>query len=73
MPSRATAFISRLLRRAGSDPHRSVRGPVWDLLGAGRETFTALGGGEHWLRQERALFYGGYDVSDVNDEADPAS
>ena len=70
MLSTATAFICRLLRRAESVRRRSTRGPVWDLRGAGRETFAAFGGGERWLRQERASFYGG---SDATNETDPPS
>lgn len=68
MMSTTTAFTYRLLQRAESGRRGSTRSAVWDLLGAGRDTFAALGGGERWLREERESFYGG---GNVNDEADP--
>ena len=58
MMNTVTAFIYRLLRRPESGQRESTRSAVWDLLGAGRETFAALGGGERWLRRERESFYG---------------
>lgn len=67
MMSTTTAFTYRLLRTE-SGQRGSTRSAVWDLLGAGRETFAALGGGERWLREERESFYGG---GNVHDEADP--
>ena len=66
--STTTAFTYRLLGSAESGQHGSTRGAVWDLLGAGRDTFAALGGGERWLREERESFYGS---GDVDDEAAP--
>ncbi len=68
MMSTTTTFTYRLLQRAESGRPGSTRGAVWDLLGAGRDTFAALGGGERWLREERESFYLG---EDVNDEVDP--
>ena len=53
--STTTTFTFRIPpRSAASD--RAPRNAVRDLLGAGKATFAALGGGEHWLRRERAAF-----------------
>ena len=68
MMSTTTAFTYRLLGRPDSGQGGSTRSAVWDLRGAGRETFAALGGGERWLREERESFYGG---GNADDEADP--
>ena len=53
--STTTAFTYRLPR--SSTAGGAGRSAVWDLLGAGEETFAALGGGEHWLRRERQSFF----------------
>ncbi len=66
--STTTAFTYRLLARAESGRHQASRSAVWNLLGAGRKAFAALGGGERWLREERKSFYAG---GTINDEADP--
>ncbi len=68
MMSTTTAFTYRLRRRSESGDRRPARNAVWDLLGAGRETFAALGGGERWLREERQSFYAG---GNGDDEVDP--
>lgn len=53
--STTTAFTYRLPR--SSTPGGTGSSAIWDLLGAGEETFAALGGGEHWLRREREAFF----------------
>ena len=52
--STTTTFTYRFLPRPVS--YEQKRNAVWELLGAGSETLEALGGGEHWLREERASF-----------------
>lgn len=54
--STTTAFTFRILRpsAAGNQPARSA---LWDLRGAGKATFAALGGGEQWLLREREAFH----------------
>ena len=49
-------MLWNLLLRPRADGHEQPRNAVWDLLGAGVETFAALGGGERWLMQERGSF-----------------
>ena len=56
--STTTSFTYRILRRSTKPDDRRPRNAVRDLLGAGKETFAALGGGENWLRREREEFYG---------------
>ena len=54
--STTTRFTYRLLESSATDP-RPGRNAVWNLLGAGKSTFAALGGGERWLKQEREAFH----------------
>lgn len=55
--STTTTFTFRLLDRPEAAGGRPARNAIWSLLGAGAESFAALGGGENWLRRERASFY----------------
>ena len=69
--STTMAFTYRLPRDpATGGPGRNA---VWDLLGAGKATFAALGGGERWLQQERKAFYesdGGAGAADRQGDSD---
>ena len=56
--STTTSFTYRLLEAAPLRHQRPARNAIWGLLGAGKETFAAVGGGECWLRRERGAFYG---------------
>ena len=56
--STTTSFTYRLLGGSASRNDRPARKGIWSLLGAGKETFAALGGGERWLRREREAFNG---------------
>ena len=38
-------------------PASEPENPLWNLRGAGREIFRALGGGEEFIRKERESFY----------------
>ncbi len=49
--STTTAFTFRI-----PPPGAPSRSAVWTLLGAGRATFAALGGGERWLLRQREAF-----------------
>ena len=55
--STTTAFTFRLGRRLDNSHHERAMQAIWNLRGAGKETFAALGGGERWLRRERESFY----------------
>ena len=71
--STTTAFTYRLPGARATGGDRPPRNAVWDLLGAGRATFAALGGGEHWLRREREAFYesgGGAGAVDPQGDSD---
>ena len=56
--STTTSFTYRLLGDSANRDDRPARNGIWNLLGAGKETFAALGGGERWLRREREAFSG---------------
>ena len=56
--STTTSFTYRLLEDSGSRDDHPAKNGIWSLLGSGKETFAALGGGESWLRRERETFYG---------------
>ncbi len=61
--STTTTFTFRIPRRSATD-ERAKRNAVWDLLGAGKATFAALGGGERWLQREREAFHeSGHDAA----------
>ena len=53
--STTTTFTFRILKSTASG-ERPARHALRDLLGAGKATFTALGGGEQWLQREREVF-----------------
>ena len=55
--STTTRFTYRLLGGSAQGDDRPARNAVWDLLGSGKKTFAALGGGEHWLKRERESFH----------------
>ena len=55
--STTTRFTYRLLAGSARGDDRPARNAVWDLLGSGKATFAALGGGERWLRREREAFH----------------
>ena len=55
--STTTTFTFRLSGRGEPDAGRRPLDAIRDLRGVGRETFAALGGGEQWLRRERAAFH----------------
>ena len=55
--STTTRFTYRLLAGSARGDDRPARNAVWDLLGSGKATFAALGGGERWLQQEREAFH----------------
>lgn len=55
--SPTTTFTFRLLDRPEAGGDRPARNAIRSLLGAGAESFAALGGGENWLRRERASFH----------------
>ena len=56
--STTTSFTYRLLGGSANRDDRLARNGIWNLLGAGKETFAALGGGERWLRRDREAFNG---------------
>lgn len=56
--STTTSFTYRLLEGSENRDDRAARNGIWNLLGAGKATFAALGGGERWLRREREAFNG---------------
>ena len=64
--STTTTYTYRL--RPGAADLKQSRNAVWELLGAGAETFEALGGGEHWLREERESFQESDSVGSVTDK-----
>lgn len=55
--STTTRFTYRLLAGSAKGDDRPARNAVWDLLGSGKATFAALGGGDDWLRREREAFH----------------
>ena len=56
MSSRTTPFTSRLPELSEGGHPKPVRNAIRDLRGIGRDMFTAVGGGERWLREEREAF-----------------
>lgn len=56
MSSRTTPFTGRLPRLSGGGHPKPVRNAIRDLRGIGRDMFTAVGGGERWLGEEREAF-----------------
>ena len=54
--STTTTFTFRILRPSATG-NQSAWSAVWDLRGAGKATFAALGGGEQWLLREREAFH----------------
>ena len=70
--STTTKFTFRFADRGESDDRRRPRNAIRDLLGVGKETFAALGGGERWLRQERDSFYEAGEDLDVEAADEPA-
>ena len=56
--STTTSFTYRFLGDSAQRHDRPARNGIWNLVGAGKETFAALGGGERWLRREREAFQG---------------
>ena len=68
--STTTRFTYRILASSSVGDEGPERNAIWDLLGSGKETFAALGGGEHWLKREREAFHesGGDAGAGVADE-----
>lgn len=50
-------FTHRPTDRKELDDSREALEALRKLRGIGKETFAALGGGEKWLRRERASFH----------------
>jgi hypothetical protein len=56
--STTVAFIYRVQDDAGQTPGKPAEWPFLGLRGIAKEAFSSLGGGEEFLRKERAEFYG---------------
>ncbi len=54
--STTTTFTFRIPRPSAAG-NQSAWSAIWDLRGAGKATFAALGGGERWLLREREAFH----------------
>lgn len=57
-PSGQSTTVTFLYEMVGSRPDRQSADEIWESLrGLGKDVYASFGGGEEYLRQERANFY----------------